>query len=504
MKKALTLLVVLVLTLTTITGCAKKPPETPVVETPKRNDITIGISSVITTLDPMVIFDKQQFLLNSAIFDTLVRLDEKGQPQPILAEKWEASADGLQLTFHLKKGVKFSNGEDLTADDVVFSIERFFKLPIGMYFGLFLGKIEKVDDYAVKFTMPAVYEGTFSALGRYIPILPKDYTEAKGDISLAAIGSGPYVVSEFIPGSEVKLVRNEAYHGTAAGIEKVTLKFIAETSTRIIALESGELDVVLDPAFEDRQSLMSNSKLKFEEVESYGRFIIAVTQYGKTADAKFREAIRSAINAEEIMQVMVDGYGTAIKSTLPPSVYKDYQGLVDMTSYDLDNAKKLLAESTFDVNTDELTITVLDPITGKIAEVIQNQLGKIGVKAKIDRIDIATYQQRLGTKTVEMAISFGGGTDFGPQEEIGGFTSAQDRIDRWPDNERIDSIYAQLIKTSDLSERKALVKEAYEEIKKMAIVIPLYTPYTMVAYNKDLKGLKIHPDNFYRISDFGW
>jgi peptide/nickel transport system substrate-binding protein len=469
-----------------------------------RNELKVGISAVLTTLDPMVIFDKQQLVYTNAVFDTLVRLDGKGDPQPILAERWEKSSDGLQLTFHLKKGIQFSDGSPLTANDVVFSVSRFFKLPMGMYFSMFLGKIEKLDDHTVRFTMPAVYEGAFSALGRYIPIMSKAYTESRSDISLDVIGSGPYKIARFIPGSELQLVRNDLYHGVKASIEKATIKFIAETSTRIIALESGELDLVLDPAFEDRMNLKNNPGLSFEETPSFGRFVIAITQYGKTADGKFRTAVRSAIDAKEIMQIMVDGYGTVIASTFAPSIYREYQGLFDLTSYNPDNARKLLSESTFKTASDELVITVLDPVTGRIAEVIQNQLGKVGIKSRIDRIDMATYQQRIASKTVEMAISFGGGADFGPQEEIGGFTTMQDRPNRWPDNSKVDEIYNRLIKTSDLATRKALVTEAYEEIKKMAIIVPLYTPYTMIAFNKNLKGISIHPENFYRISDFGF
>jgi len=515
MKRNLWTLIVFVLVASLVfTGCTSSSEEettagneettTTVEKEPVREDLNIAIDSVLTNLDPTAYFGPQQLTVHKSIFESLINLDSEFNPIPGIAETWEVSADGLTHTFKLFKDITFSNGEALTADDVVYTVERFYKSPMGGYYSIFLGTVAKVDDYTVMFTTPAVYEGIYSALSN-LSILPQEYMlSINEDLSTTAIGSGPYMVKEFVSGSNVVLEKNPTYHGTPANIQNVNIKFIAEASTRVISLESGEVDLIIAAPVEDRDYLLEQENLVLDEVPAVARFILAMNQYGTLSNPKIREAIAAGIDNNEIFIAMTNGAGILNKGMLAASGNKDYANLVDMTTYDVERAKQLISETNYNPEKDIITLSVLDPISGKIAEIVQGQLAKVNIKIQIEMIEPGTYYQRIAEKKIDMAISLGGSSDFGAQEDIGSLTTAQDPMDRFMDSAKIDELYSKLVITSDLEQRKQIVKEAYEEIKLLFAAVPLYSPNTNVVYHKDLKGVQVSATNVYQIGNFSW
>lgn len=478
--------------------------ETEEPQEPARDDLIIALEVPVASLDPLAIAGIGQLYLTKNIYDTLVELDENLNPVPSLAESWTISDDGLSYTFKLREDVKFSNGEDLTSDDVVFSFNRLLESPIGVFYSQFFSSIEKIDEYTVIITTPVVFEGTFISLSQLFSIVSKDFTESmENNIAMETVGSGPFIVKEFVPGSHVKLESNENYFGGTGSIKELTMKFIPDSSTRSIALESGEVDFITSPSPEDRQNLLSLDNIKYDETLSNFRTLISLTTFGNLQDEKLREAITYAINVEEIFEVANDGVGQIIPGTFSPVAFPDYFDLVQYTEFDIEIAKEILAESSYEEGT-VINITLTTPSDKLVAEIIQNQLSKIGISTNIEIIEVGTYYSRIGQGDVEIAIGTGGGAVFGPQEDIGALTTMQDHAKRFPDNEEIDNLYVELTQTSDKARRIEIVKEVYEIVADMHLTIPLFATNLAVAYDENLKGVKLIPDVFTKFNTLSW
>lgn len=472
---------------------------------PVRDDLNVALEVPISSLEPTALLGNGSIVMLRSIYGTLVDLDEEMNVIPSIAESWTKSEDGLTYTFKIREGIKFSNGDELTAEDVVFSFERFLKAPIGQFYSQYISGASALDKFTVEVKTPAVFEGIYTALSTVLLVLPKNYVESMSDdISQKAIGSGPYIVKNFEPGSHIDLEANENYFKGAPSIKTITMKFIPDAGTRAIALESGEVDLIMLPAFNDRSNLMNLDHISYLEALSNKRYIISLSDFGILKDSKLREAISYGINSEEIFQVMTDGVGQVIKGTVSPVAFPQYSDIVEISTYNPEQAKIALAESEYDPTSDVVVISVLDPVTQRIAEVIQNQLSQVGIKTQIDTIEVGAFYGRIAEGKIEIAISFGGGSVFSPQEELGGFTTMQDRAQRWPDSQQMDDLYNQLIATADQNQRTEIITEMYGVLRDMYLVIPLYVTNEAIAFDKGLNGIKSHPEGIYIFENSNW
>jgi len=469
-----------------------------------REDLIVALDAPLSTLEPTAIMGVSSVIMLQSFYDTLIKLDENLEPVPSVAKSWEVSDDGLEYIFHLNENIEFTNGEKLTSEDVVFSFQRLLAEPIGMFYGQYISGAEVVDEYTVKITTPAVFDGIYSTLSSIFLILPKDYTESvDGNLAETAIGSGPYVIKEFIAGSHIVLEANSGYFMGEPEIKTLTMKFIPDASTRTISLQSGDVDFVYNPALQDRQLLMDEEDFVYDESVSVSRYGVALSNFGALTDIKLREAIINGINNEEIFNAIGDGLGEVLTTSFAPKAFPKYVDYASSNGYDLEKAKAALKESDYDGET-PIIVTVLDPTSQKIAEVMQNQLSQIGITLKIENVEGGTYYQRVSEGTIEISISFGGSSTFGPQEEIGGYTSMQDMSNRWPDNAEVDALYLQLISEGDYKERCEIIESAYETINDLYISTPLYSPLANVAYRKGLSGVAVQIEGIYTFNQLNW
>lgn len=472
---------------------------------PARTDLKLAVDIPMSTLDPTAIRSPGTVMVFRSMFETLVDVGADLKPVPALAESWTTSADGLVFTFKIRQGVKFHNGEDLNADDVLFTFNRFFAEPIGRYYAYYLGKVEKVDDWTIRITTPAIFDGIFSTLASYLFIVPKDYTESmKNDLSAKPVGCGPYKLVEFVSGSHVKMTASETYYKGQPAIKDLVFKFIPDISTRSIALESSEVDLITDSSIEDRTRFMTSSTLAYAETMSFfGYSMVLNPKVGPMKDAKLREAIIAAIDKKSILTSITNGIGQVTDCPISPIAYPAYTA-VKFGGYNLERAKAALAASSYNTTKETLVITTLDPLTTKIAEVVQYQLSLLGVATRVETIEVGVYYQRVAQGLIQMSIGFGGGAIFGPQQSLGGFTKAQDPGNRWPRSDEIESIYAALLKAPNPAERVALIKQSDTILNGWHILNPLYVTVGSVTYTKGLKGVQVHPEGRYLLNTLSW
>ena len=355
------------------------------------SSIVVAVDTPPRTMDPGGTLADATLSALSNFFDPLLeRSGYEGELVPSLAERYERT-DLHTWKFHLRKGVKFHNGNPFTAEDVKFSFER-LKDPKCCSEYLDRGKamesIEIVDDYTILVK-------TSSPLPNFDQRLPvqfimdKESTESRdpGEVSRRPIGTGAYKFVEWVEGSHIKMVANDDYWAGAPRIRNVTLKPITESSTRFAALASGEVELISGVPVELLERMRKDPKIEIISRPSRRSIFLALGNRpgAPTADIRVRKAMYMAINEEEIVKLVMRGQ--AVPAAQVPTgdetgYYKDLERL----PYNPEEAKRLLKEAGY---SDGFEITLAGPNDRyvqdeKIAEAVVKYLAKVGIKAKLD------------------------------------------------------------------------------------------------------------------------
>lgn len=347
-----------------------------------------------------------------AIFNGLVRFTPSMEIVPDLAESWSTSANGLDWIFKLKKNVTFQDGNPFNADAVVAHVMRMVdgKTNVGaLTLWNPVKEAVKIDDHTVRISTHAPYGGLLNVLAHGSGLIPsptavKTYGK---DIGFNPVGTGPYKLSLFAPGTEVVLVANENYFGAKPAYQKITYKYVADASARVAALRSGEVDVIDSVSAELSSTLSRDSNVKIIDVPGLRSFGIGLAQTNKLLQIpEIRHAMNFAIDKDSIVKVIFRGYAVPIKSPLAPGI----DGAVDAGAYayDQQKAKSLLesigcvlgSDGIYNYKGERLSFRMnlpngLFPNDQAVGETLQSQLKAIGIEVKINKIESASYWASL-------------------------------------------------------------------------------------------------------------
>jgi oligopeptide transport system substrate-binding protein len=366
---------------------------------------TITFNNDLTTLDPQVGYDWQNWSVIKSIFDGL--MDYKPgttELEPDLAQSYTVSDDGLTYTFKLRDGVKFHNGRTMTSADVKYSFERAVnpatQSPGGGYFSMIKGYdeeaggkattlsgIETPDDKTVVFHLSRP-DATFLHLMaiNFGYIVPKEEVEKAGaDWGKKPVGTGAFKFVEWVPGQSIKLERNKEYYKpNTPYLDGITFEFGQDPTVAVLRLKKGEVDIVGDgipPAqFTELMADPANKDLIAEGEQLHTGYVTMNVTQPPFDNLKVRQAVNMAINKERIVR-LINNRGVPATQALPPAMpgyNPDNKGY----GYDPEGAKKLLAEAGVgEINT-ELYVMNVDP-NPRIAQAIQQDLAAVGIKAEI-------------------------------------------------------------------------------------------------------------------------
>ncbi|MCE0535276.1 ABC transporter substrate-binding protein [Kineosporia rhizophila] len=341
-----------------------------------------------THWDPVVGGSGAQFRHLSLVYASLTRVDEKGEAVPDLAESWEYNDQGDQVTFHLRAGLKFSDGTPVNADAVKQAIERAKTQEDSALFG----DLTSIDKVTTEGELDAVVHLT--QVDCQIPLLfgervlqvasPKAAADPK-TLDQNPVGHGPFVVSQIIPGTKAVLEKNPDYWDAEnIHIDKVELVSAPDPSTVVSGLQTGVynfsdlapsqakaaedagLDVFVQPGYNASNLSLNVNKKPFD-------------------DPKVVEAVRHGINRQEFVDKLTFGYGTPATQPFPKEYIAYDPQSADLWPYDVDKAKAALAQSKY--SGDDLSIDLVIPDEDPAAEIVQAQLAAIGitVNIKIDK-----------------------------------------------------------------------------------------------------------------------
>ncbi|MGP3965166.1 ABC transporter substrate-binding protein [Nonomuraea sp. 3N208] len=324
----------------------------------------------------------QALLVN--VYEGMVKLDQTGKVVPLLAEKWDVSADRKTYTFTLRKNVKFSSGAPFTADDVVFSLDRVksdWKLKIKSQLDV-VDKVEKKDDSTAVVTLKRPSNGFLYSMATRLGAMFSRTGVA--DLANKPVGTGPYVLGSWRRGDSIQLNANPSYWGTKPPLSSITLKYFKDATAMNNALLTSGIDVISSvQAPESLQQFADPNRFQTVEGTTNGEVVLSMNNArAPFNDKSARQAVRHAIDHKALLDTAWAGRGQLIGSMVPPTDpwYEDRTGDYP---YDPAKAKELLGGKTLTV---KMRIPNL-PYAVASAQVVKSQLAQVGITADIEPLE---------------------------------------------------------------------------------------------------------------------
>jgi peptide/nickel transport system substrate-binding protein len=467
--------------------------------------IAIGLGGDVTSIDPHYHNLTPNNNVADHIFGTLVQKDERQRLQPGLAESWRA-IDDLTWEFKLRKGVKFHDGSELTAEDVVFSIDRPAKVPASPGpFTIYTKQVveaQVVDPHTVRLKSAAPYPNMATDIST-IHIVSKKAAAGAGtddfNSGKAAVGAGPYKLVRYVRGDRIELARHDGYWGPKPHWERVTLRLLTSDPSRVAALLAGDVQAIENVPTADMARLAKNSSFGvFRTVSNRVIYLhidsnrdkspFVTDKAGKPLDAnplkdvRVRRAMSKAINRQAIVERVMEGLAIPAGQLLPDGMYGVHPA-IKPDAYDADGAKKLLAEAGYP---DGFGLTIHAPNNRyvndeQIAQAVAQMLTRVGIATKVEAMPANVFFTR-GSKLDFSFLLVGWGSDTGEvssplksllatfNKDKGMGTANRGRYS----NPKLDQVLEQALVTVDDTKREKLLQEAVAIAMSDVGVIPTH------------------------------
>ena len=486
--KTIATISVAAISMTALAGCGKK--------TDANNYAVVGITQEPGIFDPhtVVAAGDEEIIFN--IYEGLYKFDSKGKLNPCLATDVEISADASVYTFTIREGVKFHDGSDLDANDVVYSLKRA------------AGLLDNQDGTALVAELDAIKSVSVTSDGRVevdlevsncellsyftTGIIPEGYDNCQA----APVGTGPFKFESYTPGQSVVLVKNENYWVNGLPyLDKVTFKVCADMDAGLTELSNGSIDI-FPYLMKDRADQLDPAKFN---VLSNGSNMVQIfalnNEVAPLNDVKVRQAMSYAINRQDIISVTMDGAGVELTTAMSPAMGSYYDTSLDGTyAQDIEKAKSLLAEAGYD-NGFDITCTVPSSYLVHVNTAVElaSELKAIGINMEIKQVDWATwldevYAGRHYDTTVICLTSA-----YAPFDVVGRYSSTSDGNFINYSNAQVDELLAKIPMVSDESERTELYHQVLALLTEDACSVYIQDPTTITAVSTRLEGYNVYP-----------
>lgn len=480
-------------------------------ETTGRDSLVFGITAEPSTLDPSQSPDFMTHMMQFQLADCLFYENADGELVPGLAESYEISDDGMEYTFTLRQGVKFHNGDEMTAEDVAFTFNNVVQSAYATRMTGHIEKCEVIDDYTVKMTLKYPFPNNiFTLSSAQTSIVNKEVYEADPEgYSRNPVGTGPFRLVEWSPGEKIEMEAFEDYYRGASPIKHLTFRIYTDGTTGALALENGEIDILNVPPVSAKQAILDAGNLAWYAAPSTSEFALWMNyRQGAFSNQKLREAVAAAINRDEIVIGALEGEAEAEYSIAPSTVF----GWVDFSGenvQDVEKAKALVAEAGYPDGID-VTLKISDSVTHKAtAEIIQAQLAQAGIRVNIETLERASFLDEVDNGQFEMAIQSYSYTI--PDADFQLYPNfLSDNIGKIMgnvigyQNDRVDELLVAGRNSTDQEERAKIYEEVLTILHDDVAAVPLYNSLTNVAANGALKGVQASPIYRYYVYDMSW
>ena len=501
-KRRTNLFIIFIAILLVIAGCGSKGKETSKAKT-KENRLVYASEAEFEGLNPLL----EETNLDALLFRGLMRFDEKNEPVTDIADSFTISNDKLTYAFKLKEDITFHDGEPLTADDVIFTIESILDDNNASFLKSDFTEVDsvtKVDDFQLEIKLKNPFTPMLDKLTA--PILPKHAFEGvdmrTAEFNSHPIGAGPYMFDKWERGNSLTLKAYNDFFGTKPSIEKVIFKFIPDSNVRALQLKSGEVDVaLLDPV--QVEELEKEKNIKIYDIESADyRGILYNMNKDLWKDVDVRRAFSYATDRAQIVKGILKGYGTEAYSPLQKHAFNNEN--VEKYTYDIEKAKDLLDSAGWKEEKDgfrykgneklafTITVPATDTVRVNMANYTAEGFKKIGADVTVAALDWSAIEI---DKTDAFIIAWGSPYDADHHTHLlfhtdqSSLTSSGYNYGSYS-NAKVDELLEKGRLTTDPEERKAIYMEFQEELANDPAFDFIAYEDAVYGINKDLSGVK--------------
>ena len=443
--------------------------------------------------------------LNQMTHNGLFRMDENLQPVPDLVESYENTSD-TEWLFHLKQGVLFHNGEEMKAEDVKASLELGKNSPEVSQHCASIGTVEVVDDYTVKITTDGPQSGLLADLAHHGNfILPADLIESGHNFNEEPIGTGPYKLVAWNRGESLEFEAFDDFFGGAPAIKHITWRIIPEGSSRTMALEAGEADLLIEVETADMPRLEQAEGITLvSEPGTSHNFMMINNEIAPFNNINFRKALASAIDKNAIIQVALNGDGTPVDAMVPDC----FPGTTaeGAPTYDPEQAKAYLEASGLDPAECGFTLICSDDVKLRAGQVIQSSLKEnLGIDVQLESMDLATYldvtaagdyEASIGGYNANTLLTYALGVYHSRSINASNKTRTNDP--------EIDALIENIQTALDPEENEAAVTEFSKAINERCPQIPLYMKNNTRAYRSEIQGFNLNAGGTTYYEQMSW
>ncbi|MGI2328133.1 ABC transporter substrate-binding protein [Planococcus sp. YIM B11945] len=387
------------------------------VEKSDSKTLTVAYGTDIVTFDIHDHNTTSTEAIHVNMFNYLLKNEGEKGFTPDLAESWE-NVDDTTWSFKLKEGVKFHNGEDLTADDVKFTLERVAKDDALLEHGNYnqIKEVKVISDYEFEIITVNPEPALLNRLSRLgSSILPKDYIETEGwEVFLEQpVGTGPYKFKEWKKDDRLTLEANSEYFGDAPKWEELVFRSIPEDSTRVSELLTGGVDVAVNIPPTDVERINNTDGVTTVQSPTQRVMMLGLRtdENSVTGDPKVREAIDLAIDKQAIVDSLLEGAGTVTRTRVTPGNFGANEDLYEKTLYDPEKAKQLLEEAG---HADGIELTLSAP-NGRYlkdketVELVSAMLSEVGITVNLELLEWSAFNEKYQSKSFNEMFYIGYG-----------------------------------------------------------------------------------------------
>lgn len=457
--------------------------------------IVVGITQDLDSLDPhkAVAAGTNEVLFN--VYEGLVKPNENGDLVPAVASEYQISEDGKTYTFTLRDGVKFHNGDAVTAEDVKYSIERCAGLleetDPSVKVESALSNVKEVNILDDK-TIQLVLDKGDTELLAYLTsaIVPANYDK----LDTAPMGTGPFKFVSYAPLESFVVVKNEEYWGDKAYLDQVTFKISANTDSAFMELMAGSIDIF--PYLTDDQATQLPDTYNIE-VGNMNLVQALFLNNGSEPfnDIRVRQAISYALDRQGILDMVAGGRGTIIDTNMFSAFTKYYNtDLAGTYDYNVEKAKELLAEAGY---ANGLTFTITVPSNYQYhvdtAQIVVEQLKAVGITAKIQLVEWNSWLEDVYGNRNYQATIVGLDSNLAPRDSVERFQSDASNNFINYNNPDFDATFEKAIASTVDEEKVEYYKELQAYLTYDAASAYIQDPPLLVAVNKKLAGYTFYP-----------
>jgi peptide/nickel transport system substrate-binding protein len=460
--------------------------------------VNFALAATPITADPHYQQAGTDYHIYANVMDRLVTLDPATlAPRPSLAVSWR-TVDDTTYEFKLRQGVKFHDGTPLDATAVKLNFERM--LAVDTTTRSFTSRYKAVfapdaNTFVIKLTAPYAYAVFNLGFFQMSVISPSSFTKGREWLATHAVGTGPFMLTEWVNGQRMVLDRNPDYWGGAPKVDRVVVQVVPDENTRVAGLKAGDLDVIVDPPIPSVKGLLTDpgvTALKLPVARTY--FIMYQLQDPVMSNLNVRQALAAAINRQDLVDYVTDDLNRLANNIIPPEARdgKATQPSVQI-EYNPDKARALLKESNVDFSNKKLTIVPEMSISGArdTALAIQEDLRKVGIQTDVLFQENAQIQAHYKDGTYQL----------GPQSWL---TADPDSALRRIFSSRSPWHYPQLqdpqfeawldqASTMVDTQRVALYEKIFNDLLTKAEYLPLYHKLEIVGVRRNVTGLRWSP-----------